>query len=97
MPAVTICEVYNGEKSWDLNEQYLFFHYDLIGDSYQKSSRYFGSERDKRFDDFISTISFFTGHCFPCKYCGVSLKCPSNYTDILNKVIYLHTEYTSKD
>lgn len=53
----------------------------------QNHYRYYGSERDKRFDDFISTISFFTGHCFPCKYCGINLNCPSNYSDILYKVI----------
>ena len=66
-PSVSLCQVFNGEKNWDLSE------------------RYFGDERDKRIDDFLTEISFFTGACYTCELCGTEVNCPNNITDILSK------------
>lgn len=66
-PSISLCQVFNGEKNWDLSE------------------RYFGDERDKRIDDFLTEISFFTGACYTCELCDVEVDCPSNFTDILSK------------
>lgn len=66
-PSISLCQVFNGEKNWDLSE------------------RYFGDERDKRIDDFLTEISFFTGACYTCELCDVEVSCPNNFTDILGK------------
>src|SRR5690349_13153316 len=66
-PSISLCQVFNGEKNWDLSE------------------RYFGDERDKRIDDFLTEISFFTGACYTCELCDVEVNCPHNFTDILIK------------
>lgn len=42
-PSISLCQVFNGEKNWDLSE------------------KFFGEDRDKRIDDFLTEISFFTG------------------------------------
>lgn len=66
-PSISLCQVFNGEKNWDLSE------------------RYFGDDRDKRIDDFLTEISFFTGACYTCELCGIEVSCPNNFTDILEK------------
>lgn len=66
-PSVSLCQVFNGEKNWDLSE------------------RFFGEDRDKRIDDFLTEISFFTGACYTCELCDTDVKCPNNFTDILSK------------
>lgn len=66
-PSISLCQVFNGEKNWDLSE------------------RFFGDDRDKRIDDFLTEISFFTGACYTCELCDVEVTCPSNFSDILGK------------
>lgn len=66
-PSVSLCQVFNGEKNWDLSE------------------KFFGDERDKRIDDFLTEISFFTGACYTCELCGIEVDCPRNFSDILSK------------
>lgn len=64
-PSVSICQVFNGERNWDLCE------------------KYFGVERDKRLDDFLTEISFYTGACYTCELCNNELDCPRNFTELL--------------
>ena len=52
-PAISLCQVFNGEKNWDLSE------------------KFFGEDRDKRIDDFLTEISFFSGACYTCELCDV--------------------------
>ncbi|XP_070504614.1 sodium channel protein Nach-like [Chironomus tepperi] len=66
-PSISLCQVFNGEKNWDLSE------------------KYFGDERDKRIDDFLTEISFFTGACYTCELCDVEVQCPKNFSEILFK------------
>lgn len=66
-PSISLCQVFNGEKNWDLSE------------------KYFGEGRDKRIDDFLTEISFFTGACYTCELCEREVTCPGNYSDILSK------------
>jgi len=65
-PSISLCQVFNGEKNWDLSE------------------RFFGEDRDKRIDDFLTEISFFTGACYTCELCDIEVKCPNNFTEILS-------------
>lgn len=66
-PSISLCQVFNGEKNWDLSE------------------KYYGDERDKRIDDFLTEISFFTGACYTCELCDVEVECPHNLSDVLVK------------
>lgn len=66
-PSISLCQVFNGEKNWDLSE------------------RFYGDIRDKRIDDYLTEISFFTGACYTCELCGVEVDCPANFSDILSK------------
>lgn len=66
-PSISLCQVFNGEKNWDLSE------------------KYFGEDRDKRLDDFLTEISFFTGACYTCELCENEVKCPHDFNDILRK------------
>lgn len=66
-PSVSLCQVFNGEKNWDLSE------------------RYFGDDRDKRIDDFLTEISFFSGACYTCELCDADVVCPKNFSEILSK------------
>lgn len=66
-PSISLCQVFNGEKNWDLSE------------------KFFGDDRDKRIDDFLTEISFFTGACYTCELCDVEVKCPRNFSEILSK------------
>lgn len=66
-PAISLCQVFNGEKNWDLSE------------------KFFGDDRDKRIDDFLTEISFFTGSCYTCELCDVEVNCPRNFSEILSK------------
>lgn len=49
------------------------------------SEKFFGDERDKRVDDFLTEISFFTGACYTCELCDIEFECPRNFSDILSK------------
>lgn len=66
-PSISLCQVFNGEKNWDLSE------------------RFYGGVRDKRIDDYLTEISFFTGACYTCELCDVEVDCPGNFSDILGK------------
>ncbi|KAG5670156.1 hypothetical protein PVAND_000437 [Polypedilum vanderplanki] len=66
-PSISLCQVFNGEKNWDLSE------------------KFFGDDRDKRIDDFLTEISFFTGACYTCELCDVEVDCPRNFSEILTK------------
>lgn len=66
-PSISLCQVFNGEKNWDLSE------------------KYFGETRDKRLDDFLTEISFFTGACYTCELCENEVQCPHDFKDILSK------------
>lgn len=66
-PSVTICQIFNGEKNWDLSE------------------KYFGVDRDKRLDDFLTEIAFYTGACYTCDLCNHELKCPTDFPQLLGE------------
>lgn len=66
-PSISLCQVFNGEKNWDLSE------------------RFYGDIRDKRIDDYLTEISYFTGACYTCELCDVEMNCPANFSDILGK------------
>lgn len=40
-PAVTVCEIYNGEKMWDLTEKHYGVHHDLRIDDFVGEIVYF--------------------------------------------------------
>lgn len=66
-PAISLCQVFNGEKNWDLSE------------------KFYGEERDKRIDDFLTEVSYFTGACYTCELCQKDVACPRNLTEIVAK------------
>lgn len=53
--------------------------------------RYYGEDRDKRLDDFIIDITYFSGTCYSCELCQQDLQCPKNFSALLSKVCILNT------
>uniref|UniRef100_A0A336KJC5 CSON012335 protein n=1 Tax=Culicoides sonorensis TaxID=179676 RepID=A0A336KJC5_CULSO len=66
-PGITVCQVFNGERNWELSE------------------KYYGEDRDKRLDDFIIDITYFSGTCYSCELCQQDLECPKNFSELLSK------------
>lgn len=95
-PAVTVCEIFNGEKNWDLSERYkqfkifythtAYFYFYFSFDNIKLIKRYYGSNRNNKLDDFLSDITFFNGKCYACALCEKEMVCPNNFTDISLKV-----------
>lgn len=48
--------------------------------------RYYGTNRNKKLDDFLSDIAFFNGKCYSCSLCDKEFDCPSNLSEISTKV-----------
>lgn len=67
-PGITVCQVFNGERNWELSE------------------KYYGEDRDKRLDDFIIDITYFSGTCYSCELCQQDLQCPEDFGELLSKV-----------
>lgn len=63
-----MCQVFNGERNWELSE------------------KYYGEDRDKRLDDFIIDITYFSGTCYSCELCQQDLECPNDFSVLLSKV-----------
>lgn len=94
-PAVTVCEIFNGEKNWDLNDRYVIDlmygmrYISLVPLVINFMNRYFGKQRNNKLDDFVSDIAFFNGKCYACNLCDNDFVCPVNLSDIVTKVSFI--------
>ncbi|XP_036325013.1 sodium channel protein Nach [Rhagoletis pomonella] len=97
-PAVTVCEIYNGEKVWDISEKYFGTNHDLQLDDFVSEVVYFRGtcttcdkcERIKCPQNFTELLTRFRSECsqllFNCRYINRRFNCCDEFLPI-------HTEY----